>query len=106
RAGGKQDRPIHLFVSTAGEGRFVYAGQLRQSHSWGSGPSGRNFGEGYFALSPPLPSRVWCSLGGLHLDGLDHEALDASLARLNPPLPVRERLAILRRVAGYWHGPI
>src|SRR5262249_25076140 len=72
----------------------------------GAGTPGQNFGCASFGLAPPLPSRVWAELGGLRLEGLDHAALDASLVRLGRPLPVLDRLAVLRQLAEYWHGPI
>src|SRR5262249_48730679 len=90
----------------AGGDRFICLGQLRQSHSYGSGSPGKNFGVGYFGLLTPLPSRVWAALGGLRTGGLDHAGLDASLSRPGGPLPVSERLAILRQLVEYWHGPI
>src|SRR5262249_50248741 len=81
-------------------------GRLQPSCGWGSGIQGLNFGYADFRLSPPLPSRVWAALGGLRLEGLDHGAVDASLARLARPLPVLARLGVLRQLAEYWHGPI
>jgi hypothetical protein len=106
RAGRQQDLPIHLFARRPDEDRFAYLGRLGQSHSWGSGSPGRNFGEAWFRLSPPLPSRVWAALGGLRLDGLDSTSLDSALARLNQPAAVEERLAVLRQLVDCWHGPI
>src|SRR4051812_31110391 len=39
-------------------------------------------------------------------DGLNHAALDAALTRLGGKTTVHQRLAILRQLAEYWHGPL
>jgi hypothetical protein len=106
RATCRQQRPIHLFVRQPDEKAFLYVGQLSQSHGWGSGSPGQHFGQGDFDLSPPLASQVWTTLGGLRLDDSGPAALDASLARLNGPMTVLDRLAVLKELAVYWHGAI
>jgi len=105
RAGRKEDRPMFLFVRAAASDRFTYVGQLAPAHSWGV-RAGHTFGFGNFDLSPTLPSRVWETLGGPHPGDPDTFDLDQALHGLAQTQCVHERLAILRRLADYWHGPI
>lgn len=105
RAGSAHHRSMHLFVRPATSERFSYVGQLTPAHSWGV-TCEHDFGSGDFDLSPTLPSQIWEKLGGPSPGDLDTLALDQSLQRLDQMKSFHERLAILRRLAEYWHGPI
>lgn len=96
---------MHLFVRPGASQRFTYVGQLAPAPTWGM-TRGHEFGFGDFDLSPTLPSRVWERLGSPSPGDLDTFALDQSLQGLDRVQAVHERLAILRRLAEYWHGPI
>jgi hypothetical protein len=106
RAGRKVERRLRLFVRRQGEDRYAFVGRMGPTHHYGSGTTGKNFGEAYFDLQPTLPSAVWASLGGLTIGDLDQVALDNALDRLRGPLSRTERLETLRHVAEYFHGPI
>jgi hypothetical protein len=105
RAGRKDHRPVYLFVRAPAAQRFTYVGQLAPAHTWGV-TRRHDSGFGEFDLSPTLPSQVWQKLGGPSPGDLDAFALDRSLQSLDRAQSVHDRLAILRRLAEYWHGPI
>jgi hypothetical protein len=101
----QEERTIHLFVRRELADPFTYVGQLLATHSWGVTRE-YEFGFARFELSATLPSRVWEKLGGPASVGPNVFALDQSLHDLTSSSSVNERLAILRQLAEYWHGPI
>ena len=102
---GGEIRSIQLFVRPAEARDFLYAGELAPSHVQQL-PGGKRHGMARFELKTALPSQIWLQLGGIQLGNLDFAPVDQALERLRSPATVEDRLAALRQLAEYWHGPI
>ena len=100
-----KERSIHLFVSPPDSREFLYVGELGPSYM-AQAPGRENHGMARFELRPTLPSDVWLRLGGLRQGNLDFTPLDRALHLLRGPTTVMDRLAVLRQLVDFWHGPI
>lgn len=98
-------RSIRLFVRPGDADKYMYGGELAPSYMQRA-PAAEFYGMARFELRQTLPSAVWLQLGGLQLGDVDAASVDRALDRLREPTTVDDRLDVLRRLVGYWHGPI
>jgi hypothetical protein len=98
--GRGRDLPIFLFVRAHGEEQYTFVGRLAPGQHRDS-----VLGRYPFALTPPLPMRLWAGLRPPRGDGSAQAALDAALARLpdSPPAEWRHVVCLLLK---YLHGPL
>lgn len=105
KGGESKGRAIDLFVRSGDSEKYRYLGALsptyRMQHA-----SRSSHGSADFEIFPALPSAIWAEMGGFDAGNADHARVDAALSRLRGETSAEDRMAILKEVVEYWHGPM
>jgi hypothetical protein len=101
----RKEYTLWLFVRPPHVQKYIYVGKLSPSHVLVFSRH-ENRGIATFGLEPTLPSDVGMQLGVLKPGKIDVATLDRALGRLRHPATVDDRIAILRQLIEFWHGPI